>query len=440
MRTELSERARADLRRALGEMESLAPLPPELETRPVELRTEAESTPRPLLVTVGAAAVVFALVLPIALLSGNRDVVDDASQTVPPPTQAETTAPEPEPTTTALVNGWAITDAPGLGSVIGTTDEGSISISMGLVHTSDDGVVWQPSGSLGEGASAIDIEHHEGTLVAAGVVISEEEDGGRAHSPAVWTSTDGGVTWTQNDLGVKDVTTTPDGFVAVGIEKRDDSDPTYSKTRGVLWTSADGLSWTRVAATDDPEGISSSFSNVVWNGQVVILGHRGPDYVSEGSGLEDSVPHETVTWFSDGTDLSEPVPSNLVGNLDANQTAVTPHGIIAMTHWMTPTVKTVAAAWISDDGTTWTEINIDPGNYEYTDIGQFGDEVFITGYDLSGRDDTGLWSTLDGADWTRLELPDLPEFTTLSQVEVSESALVIAGDQSSGIIASRPRP
>lgn len=439
MRSELSERARADLRRTIGEMESLAPLPPELETRPVELRPIAKATPRPLLVAIGAAAVVFAIVLPIAILSGNMDV-DDASQTVPPPTQAETTAPEPEPTTTALVNGWAITDTPGLGSVIGTTDEGFISISMGLVHTSDDGVVWQPSGSLGEGASAIDIEHHEGTLVAAGVVISEEEDGGRAHSPAVWTSTDRGVTWTRNDLGVTDVTTTPDGFVAVGIERRDDSDPTYIKTQGVLWTSADGLSWTRGAATDDPEGISSSFSNVVWNGQIVILGHRGPDYVSEGSGLEDSEPHENVTWFSDGTDLSDPVPSNLEGYLDANQTAVTPHGIIAMTHWMTPTVKTVAAAWISDDGTTWTELNIEPDNYEYTDIGQFGDEVFITGYDLSERDDTGLWSTLDGTDWTRLELPDLPEFTTLSQVEISESALVIAGDQSSGIIGSRPRP
>jgi hypothetical protein len=439
MRTELSERARADLRRALGEMESLAPLPPELETRPVELRTEAESTPRPLLVTVGAAAVVFALVLPIALLSGNRDVVDDASQIVPPPTQAETTGPEPEPTTTALVDGWAITDTPGLEWVIGTTDEGLIAISMGLVHTSDDGVVWQPSGSLGEGASAVDIEHHEGTLVAAGVVVSEEEDGGRAHSPAVWTSTDGGVTWTQNDLGVTDVTTTPDGFVAVGIERRD-SDPTYSKTQGVLWTSADGLSWTRVATTDDPEGISSAFSNVVWNGQVVILGHRGPDYVSEGSDLEDSEPHENVTWFSNGTDLSEPVPSNLEGYLDANQTAVTPHGIIAMTHWTTPTVKTVAAAWISDDGTTWTELSIEPGNYEYTDIGQFGNEVLITGYDLSERDDTGLWSTLDGTNWLRLELPDLPGFTRLNQVEVSDSAFVIAGDQSgTGIIASRPR-
>ena len=225
---------------------------------------------------------------------------------------------------------------------------------------------------------------------------------------------------------------------AVGIEKRDDSDPDYNKTKGVLWISADGLSWTQVATTDDPEGISSSFQNVVWNGQIVILGHRGPDYVPEGSG--DPEPHDNVTWFSDGTDLSEPVPSDLQGNLDADQTAVTPHGIIAMTHWMTPTVKTVGAAWISDDGTTWTELDIEPGNYEYTDIGQIGDEVLITGYDLSERDDTGVWSTLDGTNWTRLELPDLPDLTRLTQVEVTESALVIAGDQSTtGVIVGRQR-
>ena len=438
MKTQLSERARADLRRTLGEMESLAPLPPELETRPIELRPQTKSAPRAFVVAIGAAAAVFALVVPIALLSGGPDV-DDVSQSVPSPTQAGTEAPDPDPAATAPVDGWAITDAPSLGSAIGTTEGGFVAISTDLVQTSEDGVAWVSAGSLGEGTAAVDFERHGGTLVAAGVVISEDEDGGRTHSGAVWTSTDRGATWTQTDLSVRDITTTPDGFVAVGVEKQDDSD-LENKTQGVLWTSKDGLAWTRVATTVDPEGISSSFSNVVWNGQIVILGQRGPDHVSEGSGLDDSETHENVTWFSDGTDLSEPVPSNLEGFLDANQTAVTPHGIIAMTHWTTPTVKTVAAAWISTDGTTWTELNIEPGNYEYTDIGQLGDEVFITGYDLSETDDTGIWSTLDGTNWERLELPDLPDFTRLTQIEVSESAFVIAGDQTStGIIASLPR-
>jgi hypothetical protein len=76
MNTELSERARADLRRTLGEMESLSPLPPELETRPIELRPQTRATPRPFVVAIGAAAAVFALVLPIALMSGNRGPSD----------------------------------------------------------------------------------------------------------------------------------------------------------------------------------------------------------------------------------------------------------------------------------------------------------------------------------------------------------------------------
>ncbi|HLF42834.1 MAG TPA: hypothetical protein VJA46_04805, partial [Acidimicrobiia bacterium] len=267
---------------------------------------------------------------------------------------------------------------------------------------------------------------------------------GEAPTPAVWTSLDGGATWARVEVGmVADIAPTPDGFAAVGIE-RDDSDPDYNKTRGVLWTSPDGLSWTRVATSDDPEGVSSNFRNVVWDGQLVILGHRGADYVSEGSGLEDPSTHDNVTWFSDRTSLSDPSPSTLGGYLDESSTAATPHGIIALTHWSTPIVKTEAAAWISQDGINWTKLEIETGNYEYTDIGQTGDEVFLTGYEILDAEangvDTAVWSSLDGTNWTRIELPELPDWTRLQQVVVSESAIVLAGDQSTtGIIASRLR-
>jgi hypothetical protein len=90
-------------------------------------------------------------------------------------------------------------------------------------------------------------------------------------------------------------------------------------------------------------------------------------------------------------------------------------------------------------------LDIQPGSYEYTDIVSVGDEVLITGYEIldTGADgiDTGVWSSFDGSTWTRIEIPGLPEFTRLQQVVASDSAIVIAGDQSStGVIASRPRP
>jgi hypothetical protein len=340
-----------------------------------------------------------------------------------------------------------------MGAVLTAVDQGFVAVATenlvnNEVRTSEDGIDWQRSGSLGEGAWAMDIEWKDGTLVVAGAVVTdvtnaEGEMEGRIHTPTIWTSTDRGGTWTSIELDVADITPTPDGFAAVGIE-RDDSDPDYNKTHGVLWTSPDGVTWTEIARSNDPEGVSSSFRNVVWGDQLLILGHRGPDSISEGSGLEDPAPHDNVTWFSDGTNLSDPSPSTLVGNLDADSTTVTPHGIIATTHWSTPTVKTEAAAWISQDGTNWTVLDIEPGSYEYTDIDYIGDEVFITGYEILDAEadgvDTGVWSSLDGATWTRMELPELPEWTRLHQVVASDTAFVIAGDHTTGVIAGRPRP
>ena len=208
------------------------------------------------------------------------------------------------------------------------------------VLVSENGIDWQRSGSLGEGAVAADIAWRGGIVVVAGGVISETTDADgqlidRIHTPAVWGSADHGRTWAKTEIGVADVTTTPDGFAAVGVEM-DNSDPDYNKTTGILWTSPDGLNWTEVGRSSDPEGVSSNFRNVVFDDQIVILGYQGADGVSEGSGLEDSEPQANVTWFSDGTGVSEPAPSSIVGFHDADSTVVTPLGIIATTHWSTP--------------------------------------------------------------------------------------------------------
>lgn len=67
-----------------------------------------------------------------------------------------------------------------------------------------------------------------------------------------------------------------------------------------------------------------------------------------------------------------------------------------------------------------------------------GDEVFITGYDLSEQDDTGFWSTQDGTNWARVELPELSNYMMLRQIRVNEPTMVIAGDDNrSGFVAGR---
>lgn len=437
MRNDLGEKARSDLRRVLGEMESLAPLAPELEAHPAKLRRKSGSRPNPLLVALGGAALVFVVALPVVLQAPPPDVGVTEEQPSP------TTVPEAStsgPPSTALItdDGWTLTEVPYIQPLLEVTDQGFVAISSHQVRTSSDGLFWQEVGALEEGVWAFDIENRGDILVVAGTGFVDEETG-VATPDAIWTSADGGATWAATELGVvADIAVTPDGFAAVGVEF-DNSDPDFNKTQGILWTSSDGLTWREGARSDDPEGVSSNFRNVVWDDQLIILGHRGLDYPSEGNSSDDPEPHDNVTWFSDGTTLSEPSMSTLVGNLDEDSSAVTPYGIIARTHWSTPTVKTEAAAWISQDGVAWAELEIEPGSYEYTDIAAYGDEVFLIGYELDG-DDKSVWSTADGSTWNRIALPDIAFRGVSLVVGVSESALVIAGDQmDSGLLAGAPR-
>ena len=431
MSNDLFEQARNDLRRVLGEMESLAPLAPELGAQLMKSASQTRSRLTPLLVVLGSAALVFVLVLPLVLQSTNLEV--GSVNELPPTTTPVVPAASPPTTAAISTDGWTLTEVPQMHTLLEATDRGFVAVSSHEVRTSTDGLTWEEVASLDEGVWIFDLEHRGSTLVAAGSGFVDSETGEQPPD-AVWTSTDGGETWIGTEIGVvADIAVTPDGFAAVGIEM-DNSSPGYNKTQGVLWTSADGLTWTQVAISDDPEGVSSNFRNVVWDEQLVIFGHRGLDYPSEGNLSEDPEPHDNVTWFSDGTDLSEPSLSNLGGNLDADSTAVTPYGIIATTHWSTPTVKTVAAAWISPDGITWTELDIEPGNYEYTGIAQDADDVFLIGYKLGEGDDKSVWTTHDGSTWNRIVLPEGQLRGPTLEVEVSESTLVIAGDN---IIASR---
>ena len=209
MKYDLDERARSDLRRVLGEMESLAPLAPDLERRARELQPSTSKTGRPFLVAFGAALAVFVLVLPVVLLSGEPIADEPGEVATPKPVDESTTTPFGEETA------WATTDMPQLGTVLEHIGEGFIAVSSNEVWKSGDGIDWSQLGSLDQGAEVEEIVRSGSLLVAYGGIITDDSSG-RTITPAVWASSDGGRTWDLGDLSghVRDVTATPIGFVA----------------------------------------------------------------------------------------------------------------------------------------------------------------------------------------------------------------------------------
>ncbi|HJQ92321.1 MAG TPA: hypothetical protein VJ950_11480, partial [Acidimicrobiia bacterium] len=176
MRNDLGEKGRNDLRRVLGEMESLAPLAPELEAQPTELQRTPRSRRNPLMVALGAAALVFALAVPVLLQSPTPDV--GATDEQPSPTTTPVT-PTTSPPSTAetTVDGWIMTEVPYIQPLLEVTDQGFVAISSHQVRTSSDGLTWQEVGALEEGVWVFDIEHRGDTFVAGGRGFVDEETG-----------------------------------------------------------------------------------------------------------------------------------------------------------------------------------------------------------------------------------------------------------------------
>lgn len=109
-----------------------------------------------------------------------------------------------------------------------------------VVWTSEEGVNWTRSAPLAEAGEIFDIVAAGPGLVAVGAVGEEQEADG-----AVWVSSDGfgwslitdpsvfgGPGWQQ----LRGIAVGPTGLVAVGTG---------------VWTSMDGLTWTRIATDDD---------------------------------------------------------------------------------------------------------------------------------------------------------------------------------------------
>lgn len=219
-------------------------------------------------------------------------------------------------------------------------------------------------------------------------------------SAAVWTSTDG-VNWFRvpHDESVfggpggqlmSSVTVTPGGFVAAGI------DTGRTQSDAAIWTSPDGLTWSRVPDTEAVLGGAGqqSISIVASSSSGLVALGFDEEYAERGS-------NGTALWISaDGLVWTEVAPGPDLGvdqgpTLGRIRTSVVgaPSGFIAFGS---------SAVWQSADGTIWSPSSIPPLPSGVSRVIADGD-----GYLAVDEDEVRVWRLVDGSEWT-LQADDGP--------------------------------
>lgn len=229
---------------------------------------------------------------------------------------------------------------------------------VAVVWTSEDGMSWSRvthNEAAFEGARMDDVTAGGPGLVAVG---------GTGLDAAVWTSTDG-VAWTRvrlspeatlwpdTDGAMKGVAAGGPGLVAVGFAGRDPEG-----TNAAVWTSPDGLTWSRIPH-DERVFAHATMSDVTAGGPGLVAvgaaGHSPAVWTSADGYAWTRVPPETAIFGSDGIDERS---MNAITSIGTQLVAV---GGAGDKHVLPPTPASFV--WTSVDGTTWTPIELNPGDW-----------------------------------------------------------------------------
>ncbi len=271
------------------------------------------------------------------------------------------------------------------------------------VWTSSDGISWlrvphdEAVFGGGDFQEMVSVTVGGPGLVAVGM-------GRSSFDAAVWTSPDG-ISWSrvpdgedvlkgEGDQQIRRVTAGGPGLVAVGVD--------FSGGDGdaAVWTSPDGISWSRVP---HDEAVFGGEGFQAMSGVVV----GGPGLVAVGSDLTGD--DDGAVWTSpDGISWSRVPHDEGVFGGEGDQwmrrlTAGGP-GLVAVG------VDTWAAAvWTSSDGISWSRVPHDEsvfggeGNQAMVSVTVGGPGLVAVGLErVGGNADAAVWTSPDGISWSRV--------------------------------------
>ena len=384
----------------------------------VDLGEPDESAARPpwrRRVIVGAAAALL-LVMGFVVVDGDRgdEVTDPASSPTAPDTVPSPSAAA-APSVLDPVSSYRWSRIPDDEAVFGEQfEEWMSSVTVGgpglvavgsAVWTSVDGLTW--SRVPDDAAVFADSPIHDVTAGGPGLVavgVAPVEVGAETGGAAVWTSPDG-ITWSRvshddavfGGADMRSVTVGGPGLVAVGW----DGHPHGEESNAVVWTSPDGFTWTRVP---HDEAIFGGVTGAwMWS---VAAG--GPGLVAVGDATDGA-----AVWTSpDGITWSRiPHDDAVFGDAAMGSVTAAGPGLVAVGEdWDTMG----AAVWTSPDGFTWSRVPHDEVIFgeegaHMASVTAGGPGLVAVGGDrqLRGQDnDAAVWTSPDGITWSRVPHDD----------------------------------
>ena len=240
---------------------------------------------------------------------------------------------------------------PGL---VAVGDESIDSNTDAAVWTSPDGIGWSRVSSEAFGGERNQIMWGV-TAGGPGLVAV----GAEGFDAAVWHSSDG-ITWVrvphdEANLGsegrvvMRSVTVGGPGLVAVGAEE------IGADSRAAIWTSGDGLSWSRVPNDESAfggDGFQAMFAVtaggpgvVAVGGEQAAEGSNAAVWVSADGLVWSRIPHEAAAFGGDGSPVMFGV-------------AATGDGVVAVGADPQP-AEGAETVWTSQDGVTWSRVAVE---------------------------------------------------------------------------------
>lgn len=208
----------------------------------------------------------------------------------------------------------------------------------------------------------------------------------------------GGLGW------FNDITVGGPGLVAVGTGYVPPGEPAGGEDHAItaaVWTSPDGLTWTRVP--HDPDVFGSGI--LYWSMDAVAVG--GPGLVAVGTAGEADNPWNPAVWTSpDGLSWTLVPPTELPGDEPMFDVVAGGPGLVAVGG---------RSVWTSPDGLTWT-IGPPPFSAHLWSVTSVGSELVAVG--------SGVWTSVDGVTWTEADLPGVGD---VFSVAATDDRLIAVG-------------